>query len=339
MGSRQKVTVTNSPFHIAVVTPVFNDWPSLSILLDRISDIYRPEQIQFSIAIVDDGSTQPVPPLHAAVGGRSCIRRVEIIRLVTNLGHQRAIAVGLVQVSQWSTIDAVLVMDSDGEDRPEDIATLADAFRVNPDAAILAQRSKRSEGLIFRIGYLIYKLLFRLLTGQNISSGNFVLIPVSIINAITFSSALWNSLAATLIRAKYRLVNVPTVRGERYSGRSQMNFVSLVSHGLGSISVYVDIIFVRLLLVCMGIMASLVLAIIIVVCYKLFTNLATPGWTTTLISMFLIIMFQAGVFIVGSTLMLLGNRSNYLLVPALDSSRFIERRAERKFSDCQKTGG
>jgi polyisoprenyl-phosphate glycosyltransferase len=320
---------------MAVVIPVFNDWPSLSILLDRISAMYGREQIQFSIAIIDDGSSEPAPPFHAAVSGHSCVRRVEIIRLVTNLGHQRAIAVGLVQVSQWSGIDAVLVMDSDGEDRPEDITTLVNAFYLNPDAVILAQRSKRSEGVIFRLGYLIYKLLFRLLTGRTISSGNFVLIPVNALNAIIFASTLWNNLAATLVRARYRLVNVPTVRGERYSGQSQMNFVSLVSHGLSSISVYVDIIFVRLMLLCVSVMASVSVAVIGVVCYKLFTNLATPGWATTLISMLIIIMFQAGVFLVGSTLMLLGNRSNYLLVPALDSSRFVERTAEGNCSDRQ----
>jgi hypothetical protein len=115
-----------------------------------------------------------------------------------------------------------------------------------------------------------------------------------------------------------------------------MNFISLVAHGLSSISVYVDIIFVRLLLCCVGVIGIGVLAIIVVVCYKLFTNLATPGWTTTLVGMFLIIMFQAGVFILGSALILLGNRSNYLTIPALDCDRFIHRTSERHFPDCEE---
>jgi len=317
--------MAESPFRLAVVTPVFNDWSSLSILLERISALYRPEQIQFSIAVVDDGSTDPVAPLHLAVSGQTCIQRAEIVRLVTNLGHQRAIAVGLVRVSHWSGIDAVLVMDCDGEDRPEDILPLVDAFRANGDAIILAQRGKRSENFVFKSGYSMYKILFRSLTGRSISSGNFVVIPRKALMATIYTPSLWNNLAATLIRARYRVVHVPTARGKRYFGSSQMNFVSLISHGLGSISVYVDIIFVRLLLMCAGVIAAGILAIIGVISYKLFTNLATPGWTTTLISMFLVIMFQAGVFILGSTLMLLGNRSSYSLVPVLDCERFIER--------------
>ncbi len=191
---------------------------------------------------------------------------------------------------------------------------------------------------MFKTGYLIYRIIFRSLTGRSISSGNFVLIPPDILRAMIFTPSLRNNLAATLIRARYRLVNVPTVRGKRYSGRTQMNFVSLVSHGLGSISVYVDVIFVRLLLMCAGIIVGGVLAIIVLICYKFFTNLATPGWTTTLVSMFLIIMFQAGVFIIGSTLILLGNRSNYSLVPALDCDRFIERRPARHLTDCARLG-
>src|SRR5438067_13871584 len=99
-----------SPFRVAAVIPVFNDWQSVSILLERISAIYQRGEIQFSIVVVDDGSTDPVRFNYPAVGGDSCVRSLRIIRLVTNLGHQRAIAVGLVQVSRCTSFDAVLVM-------------------------------------------------------------------------------------------------------------------------------------------------------------------------------------------------------------------------------------
>jgi polyisoprenyl-phosphate glycosyltransferase len=329
------MTVPEPPFRLAVVTPVFNDWVSLSILMERISVLYRLEAIEFFVAAVDDGSTDPVAALGEGIVGVSCIRSLEIIRLVTNLGHQRAIAIGLAQVATWPNIDAVLVMDSDGEDRPEDISALVDASRGNRDAVILAERSKRSETTIFKVGYYIYRRLFRMLTGRNISSGNFVLIPMSLLKGLTFTSNLWNNLAATLIRSRYHLVNVPTVRGERYAGRSQMDLVSLVTHGLGSISVYVDVIFVRLLLCFTGIMGFAALSIILVICYKLFINLSTPGWATTVLSMFLIIMFQAGIFVVGATLMLLGDRSNYTVIPALDCYRFIERRRDAQSGEAR----
>src|SRR3954454_17845322 len=147
-----------TPFRLGLVTPVFNDWESLSILLRRIVELYRCEEIAFSVIAVDDGSTRHGTPLSAP--GLPCIRRLEVLRLATNLGHQRAIAIGLVQMAAQSDNEAVLIMDCDGEDRPEDIGALVEAARANPEAVILAERGKRSESLGFKFGYMVYKLLF-----------------------------------------------------------------------------------------------------------------------------------------------------------------------------------
>src|SRR5207245_491904 len=67
--------------------------------------------------------------------------RIEILRLARSLGHQRAIAVGLCELSRRDDIDAVLVMDSDGEDRPGDIAALLKASRIEPAHIVLARRA------------------------------------------------------------------------------------------------------------------------------------------------------------------------------------------------------
>jgi glycosyltransferase involved in cell wall biosynthesis len=303
---------------------VFNDWESLSILLRRITELYRREDIAFSVVVVDDASTRRAAPLDVGDPGRSCIRRIEIARLATNLGHQRAIAIGLAQLAGHSDIEAVLVMDSDGEDRPEEIAALVAAARANPEAVIVAERGKRSESFGFKCGYAVYKLLFRMLTGQPVSFGNFMIIPKVALVSLISTATLWNNLPATIARSRYPLVRTPTIRGERYAGESKMNFVALVIHGLSAISVYVEIIFVRLLIGSAALIAAAILAILFFVGYKFITGLATPGWTTTVVSTFVIIILQAVIFIVGITLMLLGGRSNYSIVPALDWRRYIE---------------
>ena len=60
----------------------------------------------------------------------SGISEVQLIWLFGNIGHQRAIAVGLVVASRIEEIEAVVVMDADGEDRPEDVSRLAAAWGV-----------------------------------------------------------------------------------------------------------------------------------------------------------------------------------------------------------------
>jgi hypothetical protein len=311
-------------FRLGLVTPVFNDWESLSILLRRIGGLYSREDIIFLVLAIDDGSTSRGTRSDLGEPGLSCIGKFEIMRLTTNLGHQRAIAIGLVQFAARSDVDAVLVMDSDGEDRPEEIAILVNAARANPESIILAERTRRPESLRFKLGYMVYKLLFRLLAGQRVSFGNFMIIPKGLLAGLISMATLWNNLPATVIRSRNQLVRIPTVRGERYAGKSKMNLVALIIHGLSAISVYVDVIFVRLLLASSALIGASILAIICFVCYKFFTNFATPGWTTTVVSAFIIIIVQAGIFMVGTTLMLLGGRSNYTIVPALDWQRYVE---------------
>jgi hypothetical protein len=63
---------------------------------------------------------------------------VEILRLICNLGHQRAIAVGLGEVAQRHAYDAVIVMGCDGEDRPCDVVRMINAHREDRTAIIAA---------------------------------------------------------------------------------------------------------------------------------------------------------------------------------------------------------
>src|ERR1700724_3019583 len=107
---------------IAVVTPVLDDWACFASLVGEISAQFTGSAIEFHICAADDGSVAGFDPGGLLFPRDSCVAGIEILRLALNLGHQRAIAVGLCELSRRDNIDAVLVMDSDGEDRPGDIA-------------------------------------------------------------------------------------------------------------------------------------------------------------------------------------------------------------------------
>ena len=89
----------------------------------------------------------------------------ETLRLRRNLGHQRAIAIGLAHVQQATGCDAVVVMDSDGEDTPEGVAQLLRAYS-DAHGATAFLRSGAAVG-IFCVWslYHLYKFLHRCLTG------------------------------------------------------------------------------------------------------------------------------------------------------------------------------
>jgi glycosyltransferase involved in cell wall biosynthesis len=164
---------------IAIVTPVLDDWVSFNLLVDEISNLFSGSEFAFHICAVDDGSSTPFDADAVALPESSCILSIEVIRLAANLGHQRAIAVGLCAIAESTEIDAVLVMDSDGQDGPIDIALLLASSCRHPRHVVLAKRARRSESYVFRVWYAIYRLLFYALTGQPISFGNFCLIRIA----------------------------------------------------------------------------------------------------------------------------------------------------------------
>src|SRR5581483_5557700 len=141
-----------------------------------------------------------------------------------------------------------------------------------------------------RLGYFAYRLLFHLLTGRSISFGNFSLLPMAAVGRLVHTPALWHNLAAAIMRSRIAYGTVPTERGERYAGRSRMNFVSLIVHGMSAMSVYTDMIFVRVLIAAGVVLGLSLLGIVGVTLIRLMTDLAIPGWASTVAGDLLIIM-------------------------------------------------
>jgi glycosyltransferase involved in cell wall biosynthesis len=310
---------------LAIVTPVFNDWASLAQLIGALENIGDSNDLQLFLFAVDDGSTEaklidyPLQTLRR-------IREVEIIDLICNLGHQRAIAVGLVEMYERDEFDAILVMDADGEDRPDDIPRLIDELLRQPGHIVCAQRRQRPGLLLFRAWYGCYKAIFRLLTGARIDFGNFCLIPNGRLEAIVSNSSLWNHLAGTLARSKLPLARLPLDRGRRYAGNSKMNFVSLVMHGLSAIAVYSDIVMVRLLLVTLAVSAITICGVVWVSVEKLFTTLAIPGWATSAAGILLVILAQALMLFTIACFNIINARSAKVVIPRLDALSFVSSR-------------
>ncbi len=307
--------------HLAIVIPVFNDWQSLSRLIVDL-DAISVGDIDFSVLAIDDGSTE-ASPADFPVDGLHHVRGIEIITLACNMGHQRAIAIGLVEAFSRQDFDAVLVMDADGEDRPADIPRLIDEAARHPGHIVCARRGHRPRLYAFRAWYACYRLAFRVLTGSQLDFGNFCLIPRERLGALINSPSIWNHLASTLSRARVPLLGVPIDRGTRYSGRSRMNFVSLVMHGLSAMAVYSDIVMVRLLLAAVALGALTIVGLGWVVFVKLFTALAIPGWATSAAGVLVIVLVQAMMLFTIAALNMMSARSFSTVIPMVDAPRFI----------------
>lgn len=319
--------MTSTPDKVAIVVPVYNDWASFKLLVADLSSAFTKSDITFEIHAVDDGSTMPFAPKEIHLPPDGCIASIDVLGLAVNLGHQRAIAVGLCSLADRSDLTGVVVMDGDGEDKPSDIRALIDDSRAHPETFVVAERTERSESSRFKIGYFFYRLLFRVLTGRQMSFGNFSFIPFAGLGRLAHMPELWNNLPASIMRSRMSYHAIPIARGRRYVGRSQMGgLVGLVAHGLSAMSVYTDVIFVRVLIMAAAIGVISTIGLILVVMIRLATDLAIPGWATNAAGNLFIVLLLTLVIVIAAGLMMLGNRSLRPIIPIIDAPSFIARR-------------
>lgn len=315
---------------IALVAPVYQDWASFRSLLLDIDKAVAGMPISLHAVAIDDASIVADTYSEADWTEIRNISSIEVVRLHSNQGHQRAIAVGLVDVCKRLDPDAVLVMDSDGEDKPEDVSRFIKVSMENPGSIIVGSRTgnikRPGRSLFFNVSYLLYKICFKILTGYTIDFGNFSLVPKPLLARIVYMPDIWNHLAASLVKSKLPLVRIPVVTGKRYAGQSSSDRVSWLIHGLSAISVFSDRVFVRVLiaLVALAIVCVAIASTVVVV--KLTVDWAVPTWTTTVVGTMGVIFLQSVMFASGAAFMVFQRRSSDLIVPALVAERYILQR-------------
>ncbi|MFZ0457604.1 MAG: glycosyltransferase [Rhodoplanes sp.] len=271
-----------------IVVPVLNDERSLTTLIAELARELA-DRTAVSMLVVDDGS---VPPLDL-----TAVRMLDgqVVTLSRNLGHQKAIAIGLAYAVANSLADVIVVMDADGEDRPADVPRMLAAVEGRSELSLVAaQRTKRSERLAFRVFYQLYRLLFVVLTGHRISFGNFSAFSLVAARRLVAMSELWASVPATLIRSRLPIAELPTERGKRYHDQPRMNLVSLVTLGFGAVTTFLESALTRVILGAMAIFAFCMLASVVALVLKV-AGLASPGWITTVIGTSLLLVIGVAI--------------------------------------------
>lgn len=307
---------------LIVLSPVYNDWYSYKTLVKKCETVLEANDFtNYRFIAVDDSSTER---FQEADGFELRESVNEVIELSRNLGHQKAIAIGLAYSQHTYPGSDVVVMDSDGEDIPEHIVELIrEGQKTN--RIVFAKRKQRSEGPFFALFYRIYKLLFYYLTGRVIDFGNFSFIPGNVLVKVVGLSEIWNHYAVGIVRAKLPFNKVLLDRGTRYGGKSKMSFSSLIMHGLSAISVYSDVVATRLIIVSLLSIFIALIGIGIIFFVRVFTDLAIPGWATSMILGLIIIIFQAFFMAFFMAFLVLSNRSQDGFIPAKGYSYFISK--------------
>ena len=227
---------------IKILIPVYNDWQSVSKLIEEINALSISQEFQISIIIVDDASTHDRKDENKTLEN---IYSIKILCMKVNQGHARCIATGLKYIYEKEEFDYIIPMDGDGEDRPQEIKEFLTQIKNSNGKSIVGERIKRSENLIFRICYQLHKLITLTFTGKFIKFGNFSCLTKNTVEKMINEKATWNSFSGSLSKIEKDLFSVPSIRGTRYFGPSKMSFFNLLKHSLSIMSVFRTSVLIR----------------------------------------------------------------------------------------------
>lgn len=308
---------------LIILIPVYNDWESAAQIVQQLDRHLAGQPVTPRVLFLDDGS-RTAAPADLVKGPQSSLVSVESLRLRRNLGHQRAIAVGLTFVHAERPCDAVLIMDGDGEDKPEDVPRLIEKFlEEKRHKVIFAERLRRSEGWVFSLCYHLYRIGHRLLTGVPVRVGNFSILAAEHVATLAVVSDTWNHYAASVVKTRIQRGFLPTARGKRLAGHSHMNFPALVLHGLSAVSVFAETVSVRLILAVLVLIVFLAEGLAGVLAVRWATGLPIPDWAIIGSGLLLVAVMQMLTVAVGLSLLILFSRSNLSFLPLRDYRFFV----------------
>ena len=227
---------------IKILIPIYNDWESLIKLLDEINEVISNiKNTEFDCMIVNDASTIESPEIKVPKN----IKKIEIFNMKQNKGHARCNAFAIKYLSKNDDFDHLIVMDGDGEDRPEEIKYLVNQALEDKEVSVVAKRVKRSEGFLFQILYEVHKLITLFFTGKQINFGNYSCLTKKDVVTLSQQESLWSSFSGTLKKSISRLNTINSTRGLRYFGPSKMSLFNLGIHSFSIIAVFKYQVFLR----------------------------------------------------------------------------------------------
>lgn len=266
---------------ISVVVPIYNDSEVIHELIKRLGPVLESITADYEIILVDDGSRDDSWLQMLTVRqANACIKAV---RLSRNFGQQSAIAAGLSLTSK----ELIVLMDSDLQDRPEDIPVLIDALLADEKATMaIAQWEERKDSkfklAVSRLFQRVSNSITEIHTMPRL--GIFRVMKKSVVDELRNFPEKTATTVSLLYYIGSRYVAVPLKRDARFAGKSGYNLskmLALTFARIFSFSMFpIRIVTYLGALLCVG---SMVAALALII-YKLVGNVVA-GWTSMMVLM------------------------------------------------------
>jgi polyisoprenyl-phosphate glycosyltransferase len=208
---------SSEPRTVVVVVPFLNEEENLEPLYARLTAALATEPEQFELLFVDDGSTDTSARRVAELATRD--RRVKLLRLSRNFGHQLAITAGM----DYAAGDAVVIMDADLQDPPEVVPDLLRRWREGYEVVYAVRRRRHGETLAKRFLAAAFYKTFRRLASVDVplDSGDFRLVDRKAIDALVQVRELHRFVRGLTCWVGFSQCAVEYDREARHAGRTK----------------------------------------------------------------------------------------------------------------------
>jgi len=265
----------------SLVIPVFNEEQLIDDLVSRTVEAISSFAVEYELIFVDDGSTDETG--RKLLDHRSFNKRIKIISLSKNFGHQAAFTAGL----EFSTGDIVAMMDGDLQDPPELLAEMHRKIKKEGYDIVSGKRTGRKGHSQLTLYTIVFHLIFKNIGGiENMeNSGNFSMMTREALNALLSLKEKVRYMPGLRSIIGYRQGTVEYVRENRLQGDPKMNFSKLFS--LATDAIFSFSRFPIRLCLFLGTVGTIVFFIagIYVIIEKLL-GYAVLGWSSTLLSLY-----------------------------------------------------
>jgi dolichol-phosphate mannosyltransferase len=283
---------------ISIVIPVYNDEEVLDELLRRVHPIAESLSDDFEIVLIDDGSKDN--SWHIMQELQKQYTNIVTVKLARNFGQQNSIAAGL----DISSKDIIVLMDSDLQDRPEDIPLLINALESHNVSMAIAQWISREDNTLKKsVSRLFYKVSEKT-TSIHIQPnlGIFRAIKREVVDELK----KFPEKTATTISLLYFIGNnyvcVPLKRDARFAGSSGYNLQKMLSLTFARIFSF-SMVPIRIVTITGFTIAIISFIVGVILIIRNLFGIVAPGWTSMIVLM---------LFLFGLTFAFLGVIGEYI---------------------------
>jgi polyisoprenyl-phosphate glycosyltransferase len=287
-----------SSFSVSVVVPCYNEENSISELYRQLTDVLAAYPA-YEILFVDDGSSDQTVQKIEALAGQD--KRVKLIVLSRNFGHQFALKAGL----DHATGDCVLSLDADLQHPPELIPELISKWQQGFEVVYTIRKDTKSTSIFKRITANFFYWIAKKLSSVEVHPGaaDFRLLDRAVVDVLKECRENYLYLRGLVSWAGFRQTALEYIPNERFAGKTKYSLIKMIRFAMAGITSFST----------RPLQLSLVLGIIIaglaflyglyVIYIYTFTEQAVAGWASTTASV---------LFIGGIQLIVLGILGEYI---------------------------